>query len=77
MVARMKNLPWHTKLVLALLALLPAWFLVASLGTKFGIWGWQFGLLTMTLSGGMILLALVGIAALVALVPAWRARPRG
>lgn len=75
MVARMKNLPWHTKLVLALLALLPAWFLVASLGTKFGIWGWQFGLLTMTLSGGMILLALVGIAALVSLVLAWRARP--
>jgi len=76
MLAGMTNLPRHTKILLALLAALPAWFLIAALGTKFGLWGWKFGLLTMTLSGGMILLALVAIAALVSLVLAVRAKPR-
>ena len=47
-----KTLPWHTKLVLALLAFMPLYFMVAALGTKFGIWGWMTGLLTLTLGGG-------------------------
>ncbi len=77
MVGRMMNtLPRHTKILLALLALLPLYFLVAALGTKIGIWGWKFGLLTMTLGGGMILLGLVALAALVSLVLALRAKPR-
>ena len=71
-----KNLPWHTKLVLALLAFLPVYFAIAALGTKFGIWGWQTGLLALTLGGGAILLGLTAVAALVSLVMALRAKPR-
>ena len=72
----MTNLPRHTKILLALLAFLPLYFLIAALGTKIGIWGWQFGLLTLTLGGGMILLGVVALAALVSLILAVRAKPR-
>lgn len=72
----MKNLPWHTKLVLALLAFLPLYFGIAALGTKIGILGWQTGLLSMTLGGGTILLAIVALAALISLIFALRTQPR-
>ena len=72
----MTNLPRHTKILLVLLALLPLWFAIAALGTKIGLWSWKFGLMTMTFSGGMILLGLVALAALVSLVMAVRAKPR-
>lgn len=71
-----KTLPWHTKLVLALLAFMPLYFMVAALGTKFGIWGWMTGLLTLTLGGGVILLGIMALAALVSLIIAARATPR-
>lgn len=71
-----KNLPWHTKTALALLAFLPAYFATAALGTKAGIWGWQTGLLALTMGGGVILLGIVAVAALVSLVIAARAKPR-
>lgn len=69
-------LPWHTKLTLALMLLAPAWFMIAALGTKFGIWDWRVGLLTMTIGGGPILLGILGIVALIGLVLAIRAKPR-
>lgn len=72
----MTQLPWHTKLVLALLAFLPAFFAIAALGTKFGIWGWQTGLMAMTLGGGAILLGLTALVALVSLIIGARATPR-
>jgi hypothetical protein len=72
----MTNLPRHTKLILALLAFLPAYFAIAALGTKIGIWDWKFGLGTLTFSGGLIVFALVALAALVSLVLALRAAPR-
>lgn len=72
----MTNLPRHTKILLALLAFLPVYFLIAALGTRIGIFGWKFGLLTLTLGGGIILLGLVALAALVSLVLAVRAKPR-
>lgn len=72
----MNNLPRHTKILLALLAFLPLYFLIAALGTKIGIWDWKFGLLTLTLAGGAILLLLTAIAALVSLIIAVRAKPR-
>ena len=68
--------PKSTKLTLALMAIVPLWFVIAALGTKVGIWGWQFGLLTLTISGGPILLGILGLVALVSLVLAIRARPR-
>jgi uncharacterized protein (DUF1499 family) len=72
----MKNLPWHSKIVLALLAFLPLYFVVAALGTKFGVWGWQTGLMALTLGGGVILLGVVAVAALISLIFALRAKPR-
>ena len=72
----MNPTPKSIRLTLALMAIVPLWFVIAALGTKFGIWGWQFGLLTMTIAGGPILLGILGLVALVALVLAIRARPR-
>jgi hypothetical protein len=72
----MNTLPRHTKITLALLVFLPAFFAIAALGTKFGIWGWKVGLLTLTLGGGAILLVLTALVALVSLILALRAKPR-
>jgi hypothetical protein len=70
------GLPKSTRLTLALMLIVPLWFVIAALGTKFGIWGWQFGLLTLTIAGGPILLGILGLVALVALILAIRAKPR-
>ncbi|HSF11641.1 MAG TPA: DUF1499 domain-containing protein [Erythrobacter sp.] len=72
----MTNLPWHTKIVLALLAFLPVYFGVSAFGTKFGLWSWQTGLMSLTLGGGVILLGIVGVAALISLILALFAKPR-
>ncbi len=72
----MNPTPKSTKLTLALMAIVPLWFVIAALGTKFGIWSWQFGLLTLTIAGGPILLGILGLVALVSLVLAIRAKPR-
>lgn len=72
----MKNLPWHTKAVLALLAFLPVYFLIAAFGTKIGIWGWMIGLMALTLGGGAIMLGLTALVALVSLIIGLRAAPR-
>ncbi len=74
MIIPMTNLPRHTKIVLALLGLLPLYFLIAAIGTKIGIWGWKFGLLMV--GGGAILVLLTAIIALVSLIIAIRSRPR-
>ncbi|NJO13708.1 MAG: hypothetical protein HC870_00050 [Rhizobiales bacterium] len=72
----MTNLPWHTKILLALLAFLPVYFGIAALGTNFGLWSWQTGLLSLTMGGGVILLGIVAVVALVSLILAIRATPR-
>lgn len=72
----MTNLPLHTKTVLALLAFLPLYFGGAALGTNFGLWGFETGLLALTLGGGVILLGIVALIALVSLILAIRAKPR-
>ena len=72
----MKNLPWHTKLVLALIAFLPVFFVIAALGTKVGLWGWKFGLGVLTIGGGPLLLGALGLAGLVSLVLGLVKKPR-
>ncbi|MEE4537766.1 MAG: DUF1499 domain-containing protein [Erythrobacter sp.] len=72
----MKTLPWHAKLVLALLILLPLFFAIAALGTKFGVWGWQFGLVTLTFSAGLWFAGILGVAALISLILALIKKPR-
>ena len=53
-------------LILALLSVL--WFLIAALGTKFGVWSWQFGLETMTLRLGRIIVMTICALSLTALI---------
>ena len=76
MTAGMMTLPKHTKFVLALLAFLPLYFAIAALGTKLGVWGWMFGLGVLTFVGGLVIIGLLALAALVSLVLAARAKPR-
>lgn len=63
-------------LVLALLTV--AWFAAAALGTKYGLWSWQFGLGTMTVGWGprvaMAAVAISAIALIAALIKAPRKR---
>lgn len=72
----MKNIPWHTKLVLALLVFLPLYFMIAALGTKIGLWGFGFGLITMTFQAGVWLLGIVAIAAVISLIMTVIKKPR-
>ncbi len=55
------------------------WFTAAALGTKFGLWGWQFGLGRMTIGlGPIVAIGTVGIAVLAliaSLIKAPRKRP--
>ena len=52
------------------------WFAAAALGTKFGLWDWTFGLLTMTMSlGPIVAIGSVGIA-IVALIASLTKSPR-
>ena len=72
----MKNLVWHSKLVLALTLFLPLFFMVAALGTKFGIWSWQTGLGALSGGAGRWLVPIVAIVALVSLIVAAIKKPR-
>jgi len=72
----MKNLSWHTKLVLALLVFTPIFFIIAALGTKVGLWGWQTGLGTLTIGGGPILIGLMFVTAIISLVIGFIKKPR-
>ncbi len=72
----MQNLPWHSKLVLGLVVFLPIYFMIAALGTKIGLWGWQTGLVGMTFSAGPFLLGLLVIVALVSLIIGLVKKPR-
>lgn len=72
----MRNLPWHTKALVILLVLLPVFFAIAALGTKIGLWGWQTGLMTLTMGLGMVLLGVTALVAVVSLIIAARAKPR-
>lgn len=64
-------------LVLALFV--PVWFIAAALGSKFGLWGWQFGLGKMTFQWGpMLAIAAVVVAVLaiiIGLIKAPRTKP--
>lgn len=60
--------PWHARLALILALLLPFYLMAAALGTKFGIWDWQFGLGTMLFSWGAYVIGVVALIALVSLI---------
>ncbi len=69
-----KSLPkWSLWVSLAVLA----WFAFAAFGPKFGLIGWQTGLIFMIREAGIILIAIAAIFALVALAFAIFKSPRG
>ncbi|MBU7579737.1 MAG: DUF1499 domain-containing protein [Porphyrobacter sp.] len=72
----MKNLPWHTKLVLALALFAPLYFIIAALGTKVGVWDWKFGLGVLTIGGGPLVLGALGLAGFVSLIAGFIKKPR-
>lgn len=72
----MKNLPLHTKLVLALLVFLPVYFMVAALGTKIGLWSWQTGLISLTVTAGVFVIGIVAVVALISLIIGLVKKPR-
>ncbi len=76
MVAGMKTLPWHTKIVLALAAFVPLYFIIAALGTKLGVWDWKFGLGVLTIDGAPIVLGALGLAGFVSLIAGVIKKPR-
>lgn len=72
----MKNIPWHSKLVLVLIVLLPIYFMVAALGSKIGLWSWMVGLGAMTITAGPFLIGIVAVVALVSLIIGLIKKPR-
>lgn len=64
----MKNLPWYSKLVLAITAFLPLYFIIAALGTKIGLWSWMVGLVSMTFTAGPFLIGIAFILATITLI---------
>lgn len=74
--AKPKRLNWINKTVLALIVLVPAWFMIAALGTRAGLWDYGFGLGTLIIGLGVWVLGIAALIALVALIIAWRRKPR-
>ena len=72
----MNRLPLHSKIVLALALFVPIYFAVAALGTKIGLWGYQFGLGAMVMQAGPWVLGITAVAALVSLIIALIRKPR-
>lgn len=72
----MKNLPLHSKIALALVVFLPLYFVIAALGTKFGIWDYRIGLGLLVFSAGMWVLGIVALAGLASLVLSLINKPR-
>lgn len=74
-----KSAGWRGKLagIALLLALLSViWFVAAALGTKYGLWSWQFGLGKMTIGWGrLIAMGTVGLSA-IAMIVSLIATPR-
>lgn len=69
--------PWWVAIALA--ALVPLWFVVGALGTRFGLWSYGFGLGTMYIGWGRYVilagLVVVAIALIAALLKPPRFRP--
>lgn len=78
---RSQDAGWRSILAKASLGLslfTVAWFIIAALGTKFGLWGWQFGLGVMTIKWGLKLIFLAFgvsiLAVIISLIKAPRKR---
>ncbi len=72
----MTKTPWYARLALILALLLPVYFMAAALGTKFGLWDWKTGLITLTVKAGPIVIGIVAVIALIALIATLIRAPR-
>lgn len=68
--------PWHARTAFILALLLPIYFVIVALGTKFGAWSWQTGLITLSASVGLFLMGAIALLALVSLILILRKPPR-
>ena len=64
------------KMALIFTLALPLWFMIAGLGSRFGLWSWQFGLGKMTRDWGPLILVLGLIVGVTCLLLALFIRPR-
>lgn len=67
---------WILRLTLALSILAPLTFIFAGLGSRFGLWSWQFGLGTLTREVGPLLLIITLVLGLISLLLAFLIKPR-
>lgn len=56
--------PWHVRVALVLSLLLPVYFVVSAIGTKFGLWNWRTGLGTMVIGAGPMVIGAVALITL-------------
>ncbi|MEM6908973.1 MAG: DUF1499 domain-containing protein [Pseudomonadota bacterium] len=69
------KIPWHARIAFVLALILPVYLGGSALGTKFGLWDWQLGLSAFAI-GGMVLIAITVLLALVSLILILRKAPR-
>ena len=67
---------WLVRVAWALAVLAPLVFVVAALGTRVGLWNWQFGLLTLSRDVGPAVLIAAMVAGLASLLAAVMIKPR-
>ena len=65
-----------TRIAFSLALFIPVYFLIAALGTKFGLWDWKFGLGTLLFQGAPILLGITALLGLIALGMTLFKKPR-
>ncbi|KPP93877.1 DUF1499 domain-containing protein [Erythrobacter sp. HL-111] len=68
--------PLHARIVFGLALFIPVYLAVTALGTKFGLWSWEIGLLPLTFGGGALLVGGTALLAIVSLVLILRKPPR-
>ncbi|MEQ8412250.1 MAG: DUF1499 domain-containing protein [Erythrobacter sp.] len=68
--------PLHARIALGLALFIPLFLAASALGTKYGAWDWQTGLLALTFGGGLLLIGLALLLAIVSLVLILRKPPR-
>ena len=67
---------WVLRLTLALAIISPLIFILAGLGSRFGLWSWQFGLGTLTREIGPLALIVTLVLGLISLLLAFLIKPR-
>ena len=72
----LKDIPLHARIAFILALLLPVYFITAALGTKWGVWSWQTGLLSLTFGAGLFVIAFVAAVALLSLGLTLLRKPR-